>query len=173
MNRTEFLVSAGVIFYLFVSLNYPLLDVSVNLVRAANSTVESHYNLKSEDLLLSYAIKTHKWNVHSFTKDATSKSIQKAKHLPEVLPSSLIYSKPSITRGVTSKISIPDKPLTDKTSTKGVTSSTIHVVKPGDTLWKIAVKYGVSGSTICKLNDLKESDILPVGMKLQVSDIKD
>ncbi|MFH1561871.1 MAG: LysM peptidoglycan-binding domain-containing protein [Nitrospirota bacterium] len=168
MNRNEFFISVGVIFYLFVSLNYPILDILVNPVKAAareaclvgatsNSTLESQDNLKSQDLLLSYTIETHKWNVHSL------KSIQKPKPLPEVLPPSPIDSKPSI------KISTPNKPQRSGTPlTNKKPPSTIHVVKPGDTLWKISARYGVNGSTICKLNELKGSDMLSVGMKLQV-----
>ncbi len=168
-HRTEFFISVGVLFYLFVSLNYPILDVLVNPVRAANSSLESHYNLKSEDLLLSYAIKTHKWNVQSSdrsvtpVKSAIPQPIQKAKPVSEMqpLPEVLPPFPPSVT-----KISPP-------TSSKPLTESkpplTIHVVKPGDTLWKIAAKYGVSSASISKLNQLKESDILSVGMKLKVS----
>ncbi|MDI6735619.1 MAG: LysM peptidoglycan-binding domain-containing protein [bacterium] len=172
MNRSEFFISAGAIFYLFVSLNYPILDILVDPVKAAargatsNSSLESHYNLKSPDLLLSYTIKTHKWNVQSLkspTKGATSKSIQKAKLLIKVLPrSSMKISTPTSSKPLTEVL-----PLTDPKI-----PLTIHVVKPGDTLWKIAAKYGVSSATICELNDLKRSDILAIGMKLQVSGVR-
>jgi LysM repeat protein len=41
----------------------------------------------------------------------------------------------------------------------------LYTVEPGDTLWDISVKHGVSIETIKELNNL-ESDFLPVGKKL-------
>ena len=44
----------------------------------------------------------------------------------------------------------------------------IHTVKKGDTLGKIAKRYGTTTSRLCKLNGIKSSTTLKVGRKLKV-----
>jgi LysM repeat protein len=46
--------------------------------------------------------------------------------------------------------------------------STIHVVKPGETLYRISRRYGVKVDTLRKWNKLPD-DIIEVGQKLIVS----
>ena len=43
-----------------------------------------------------------------------------------------------------------------------------HKVKQGDTLSGIAKKYGTTVKNLCRLNNIKESKILQIGMKLRV-----
>ena len=43
-----------------------------------------------------------------------------------------------------------------------------HVIAEGDTLYKIAGKYNTKVSEICRLNNMKETDILQLGRKLRV-----
>ena len=43
-----------------------------------------------------------------------------------------------------------------------------YIVKKGDTLSKIAVEQGTTVSILCKLNNMKKTDILRVGRKLRV-----
>ena len=43
-----------------------------------------------------------------------------------------------------------------------------HKVKQGDTLSGIAKKYGTSVKALCRLNNIKETKILQIGMKLRV-----
>ena len=43
-----------------------------------------------------------------------------------------------------------------------------HTVQSGDTLYKIAGKYDTKVSEICRLNGIKETDILKLGTKLRV-----
>lgn len=50
-----------------------------------------------------------------------------------------------------------------KTSTKKY-----HVIVSGDTLYKLAGKYDTKVSEICRLNGIKETDILQIGVKLRV-----
>ncbi len=43
-----------------------------------------------------------------------------------------------------------------------------HVIKKGDTLSKIAVEHGTTVSIICKLNNMKKTDVLRIGRKIRV-----
>lgn len=71
---------------------------------------------------------------------------------------------------------IPEKRYDPKTeaATTSATSSTsastkkYHTVKSGDTLYGLAIKYKTKVSEICRLNGIKESTILKLGMKLRV-----
>ena len=47
-------------------------------------------------------------------------------------------------------------------------NSKTHKVRSGDTLSQIARKYGTSVSKICKLNGIKETDIIHIGQVLKV-----
>lgn len=55
-------------------------------------------------------------------------------------------------------------------STKSQHSSknVYHVIVEGDTLYKIAGKYNTKVSEICRLNNMQETDILQLGVKLRV-----
>ena len=45
----------------------------------------------------------------------------------------------------------------------------IHIVQKGDTLWKLAKKYGVSFDELKKLNSqLSNPDLLMPGMKIKI-----
>ena len=43
-----------------------------------------------------------------------------------------------------------------------------HTVRQGDTLSGIAKKYGTSVKNLCRLNNIKETKILQIGMKIRV-----
>lgn len=63
----------------------------------------------------------------------------------------------------------PDKVKTvENVKTASDSVSEIYRVKSGDTLSKIAQKHGTTVSQLCKLNHLKESDILQLGQKIKV-----
>lgn len=54
------------------------------------------------------------------------------------------------------------------TQTPPPSSGTIHTVRAGDTLWRIANQYGVSVSQLMQWNNLS-SDFLSIGMRLYVT----
>lgn len=139
VRKGLYIFISGIIFYLFIILNYPILDTLINQAKAANS-LDSFTELKCEDLFLSYTIKTHNWNVLSLKSNHTNHTN---------------YSQ--------SKKSNPSKssnPSQEK-------SFIIYVVKRGDTLWKISQKYGVNTSVIYKLNNLKRDTLSP-NMRLKI-----
>lgn len=43
-----------------------------------------------------------------------------------------------------------------------------HRVRSGENLWTIARKYGTSVSTLCRLNGLKETDVIHIGQTLRL-----
>jgi LysM repeat protein len=51
---------------------------------------------------------------------------------------------------------------------EGKNAPTVHVVKPGETLYRISRRYGVKVDTLRKWNKLPD-DIIEVGQKLVVS----
>lgn len=62
MSRKIFIFICGIILYLFITLNYPILDIVIKQAKAENSTFNE---LRCADLLLSYTIKAHNWNVQA------------------------------------------------------------------------------------------------------------
>ncbi len=46
--------------------------------------------------------------------------------------------------------------------------STIHVVRSGDSLWRIARKYGTSIAKICEDNKLRADQVLKIGSQIQI-----
>lgn len=51
---------------------------------------------------------------------------------------------------------------------KDISSINIYVVKPGDSIWKIAKKYKTSMDNIIKINSLENPDLINVGQKILV-----
>lgn len=45
----------------------------------------------------------------------------------------------------------------------------IHVVQPGDSLWKIATKYGISVEELVRLNHMTVTDAVYPGQKLVIT----
>ena len=51
---------------------------------------------------------------------------------------------------------------------KNISSINIYVVKPGDSIWKIAKKYKTSMENIIKTNKLENPNLIDVGQKILV-----
>jgi membrane-bound lytic murein transglycosylase D len=60
---------------------------------------------------------------------------------------------------------VPDKAPNNNSKPSGVKT---YKVKPGDSLWKIAVSHGMTLSEIQKLNGFSSRTVLKVGMKIKV-----
>jgi LysM repeat protein len=54
------------------------------------------------------------------------------------------------------------------TKKKQIAGAQYHTIEEGDTLYKIAGKYDTRVSEICRLNNIEETTILQIGMKLRV-----
>ncbi len=44
----------------------------------------------------------------------------------------------------------------------------IHVVRPGEMLWQIALRYGTTAGELIRANDIPNPDALTIGMRLRV-----
>jgi outer membrane murein-binding lipoprotein Lpp len=66
---------------------------------------------------------------------------------------------------------IPAVPGQKESLPEGMQSSTVHVVKPGETLYRISRQYGVSVDKVRKWNKLPD-DIIEVGQRLIVGQEK-
>ena len=58
---------------------------------------------------------------------------------------------------------------TKNVNSAAVPADGIHVVKSGDSLWKVARQYNTSIKTLCELNNISENTTLKLGQKLKVS----
>ena len=54
------------------------------------------------------------------------------------------------------------------TKQKQIAGAQYHTIESGDTLCKIAGKYDTRVSELCRLNNIEETTILQIGMKLRV-----
>lgn len=80
-----------------------------------------------------------------------------------------VESSPSITEllGTTPAAQPDSSPPASEMQMDSKTGSSIHVVKPGETLYRISRRYGVKVDTLRKWNKLPD-DIIEVGQKLIV-----
>jgi len=53
-------------------------------------------------------------------------------------------------------------------STANLSEGTVYSIKSGDTLGKIAGKYGTSVSALCRLNGMTQTAVLQIGQKIRV-----
>lgn len=53
-------------------------------------------------------------------------------------------------------------------STANLAEGTVYAIRSGDSLSKIAVKYGTSVDKLCKLNGMSRSTVLQIGQKIRV-----
>ena len=67
------------------------------------------------------------------------------------------------------KIRMPDNGYASKNTIDRVTENlVIHIVRDGDTLWKIAQNYGTSLSNILSWNQLNDNDSIFPGQRLKI-----
>ena len=51
---------------------------------------------------------------------------------------------------------------------KNISSINIYIVKPGDSIWKIAKKYKTSMENIIRTNSIENPDLIDIGEKILV-----
>lgn len=56
----------------------------------------------------------------------------------------------------------------ERTGTQGTTQPQVHIVRQGDSLWRISRQYGVDMKSLMRANSLTETSILQVGMRLVI-----
>ena len=55
-----------------------------------------------------------------------------------------------------------------KTATVSSSNAVYHTIKQGDILGRLALKYGVSVSQICRLNNITPKTVLKLGRRLRI-----
>ena len=77
-----------------------------------------------------------------------------------------IYARINVEKliGINSIEKIEDMPI----DLKNLSSINIYVVKPGDSVWKIAKKYKTSMDNIIKTNNLENPDLIDIGQKILI-----
>jgi LysM repeat protein len=171
MSRRRLIFIYGLIFYIFITLNYPILEIVIKQAKAENSIFNEQ---KCEDLLLPHTINTHNWDVKSI------KSLSYVK-LPKPTQKNFIITYIVKPRDTLWKISqkYGVKPVTIRklNNLKGNTlkigmklkiatkKGFFHKVKRGETLNSICAKYNISINDVRKANSLT-SDYLIAGKRL-------
>lgn len=56
----------------------------------------------------------------------------------------------------------------ERASTQGAAQPQVHIVRQGDSLWRISRQYGVDMKSLMRANGLTETSILQVGMRLVI-----
>ena len=89
---------------------------------------------------------------------------------PPAVKAPTVEPTPNISEllGTASNAQSDTPPSTTDAQVEGKGASTVHVVKPGETLYRISRRYGVKVDTLRKWNKLPD-DIIEVGQKLVVS----
>ena len=113
--------------------------------------------------------KAYKWLFkHSLTDegrpismeyDVTSDDLHNLYKNLKTTPRQIPIEKPNVEKSP----NVEKKPEVQKTPV-----NVYHVIEEGDTMYKIAGKYGIKVSELCRLNNMQETDILQIGRKLLV-----
>ena len=135
--------------------------------------------------------KAYKWLFkHSLTDegrpmsteyDITSDDLHNIYKNLKTKPRQIPIEQPNVEKKVTTETKVETEKKTGTTATKSTTpapakttkqqktsENVYHVIEEGDTMYKIAGKYNIKVSELCRLNDMQETDILKIGRKLLV-----
>jgi LysM repeat protein len=121
--------------------------------------------------------KVYKWLFkHSLTDegrpismeyDVTSDDLHNLYKNLKTKPKQIPIEQPNVEKkseATTTKSPAPAKTTKQQKAPEAV----YHVIAEGDTMYKIAGKYGIKVSELCRLNNMQETDILQIGRKLLV-----
>jgi LysM repeat protein len=73
-----------------------------------------------------------------------------------------VRRKAEVTQPAEQTLTAPPRLLTKPGATRS------HTVGPGDTLYRIALRYGLSVEALCRLNNLRPDQSIRIGQKLSV-----
>ena len=102
-------------------------------------------------------------NIHMKVDDVRLNVIQSGNNVDIKIT---IYLKINVENAlnISSIATIDDAPI----NLKDISSINIYIVKPGDSIWKIAKKYKTSMDNIIKINKLENPNLIDVGQKILV-----
>ncbi|MBO5477203.1 MAG: DUF3794 domain-containing protein [Clostridia bacterium] len=102
-------------------------------------------------------------NVHIKVEDVKLNVIQNGTSIDIKITISVKINLENIL-SINSVENIEDAPI----NLKDISSINIYIVKPGDSIWKIAKKYKTSTENIIKINKLENPDVIDVGQKILI-----
>ena len=102
-------------------------------------------------------------NIHIKVEDIKLNVIQNGTSIDIKI---VIYLKINVENilNINSIENIEDLPI----NLKDISSINIYIVKPGDSIWKIAKKYKTSMENIIKINKLENPDVIDIGQKILI-----
>ena len=103
------------------------------------------------------------FNVNIKVKDVRLNVIQNGNNLDIKITIYLEVNVENVLK-INSINKIEDAPI----DLKDISSINIYVVKPGDSIWKIAKKYKTSMENIIRTNKLENPDLIDIGQKILV-----
>lgn len=133
--------------------------------------------------------KVYKWLFkHSLTDegrpmskeyDVTSDDLHNLYKNLKTKPKQIPIEQPDVEKKVNQEKKVDSEKKSEATTTKSpapakttkqqkASENVYHVIAEGDTMYKIAGKYGIKVSELCRLNNMQETDILQIGRKLLV-----
>lgn len=146
-------------------------NIKVNGVAKLNLILQNKENgeleSKSIDIMIDQSfVMEDSWknaNVHIKIKDVKLNVTQNNSDIDIKIT---VYVKVNVENilNISSIESIEDLPI----NLNDISSINIYIVKPGDSIWKIAKKYKTSMDNIIKINNLENPDSIDVGQKILV-----
>lgn len=102
-------------------------------------------------------------NIHIKIEDVKLNIIQNGSSIDIKIT---IYAKINVENilNISSIENIEDSPI----NLKDISSINIYIVKPGDSIWKIAKKYKTSMENIIKINKLEDPNMIDIGQKILI-----
>ena len=106
---------------------------------------------------------------YEITPDDLNNAYKNISGKPKNIPIERADSAPKATQSTsTSTKQQPSSKQQAATKQKQIAGAQYHTIEEGDTLYKIAGKYDTRVSELCRLNNIQETTILQIGMKLRV-----
>ncbi len=122
--------------------------------------------------------KVYKWLFkHSLTDegrpmskeyDVTSDDLHNLYKNLKTKPKQIPIEQPNVEKKVNQEKKVDSEKKSEATKQQKASENVYHVIAEGDTMYKIAGKYGIKVSELCRLNNMQETDILQIGRKLLV-----
>ncbi|MBR5564485.1 MAG: LysM peptidoglycan-binding domain-containing protein [Bacteroidales bacterium] len=100
--------------------------------------------------------------------DVTSDDLHNLYKNLKTKPKQIPIEQPNVEKKVNQEKKVDSEKKSEATKQQKASENVYHVIAEGDTMYKIAGKYGIKVSELCRLNNMQETDILQIGRKLLV-----
>lgn len=100
--------------------------------------------------------------------DVTSDDLHNLYKNLKTKPKQIPIEQPNVEKKANQEKKVDSEKKSEATKQQKASENVYHVIAEGDTMYKIAGKYGIKVSELCRLNNMQETDILQIGRKLLV-----